>query len=154
MGLNSKPKVEIIKQNSNLDFEYSLPTKRYKISRIIKNNSHNKNKLRKNLKNEDYEDIDFRKVKYIEINEDNDDYYDQENIFEEYETEPQIDQSDSNQTEPIQGYETKVDKISIDEYPNVCYPNPCNSGKCERLQNDYYCKCPPSTYGKNCHLCK
>lgn len=146
MSLNSKPIVEITNQNANLDFEYSIPTFHNKLSRIFNN------KFRKNIKNEDYnQEIDFRRVKYIEINEDNNDYYEQE-IINEYDTEPLDNQN--AQTESVNEYET--DKIieTTKIYPNPCYPNPCNSGKCELIQDDYYCKCPPGSYGKNCHLCK
>lgn len=38
--------------------------------------------------------------------------------------------------------------------PDPCETNPCNSGKCIKLNGGYRCLCPPGTYGKRCHLCK
>lgn len=66
-----KPNIEIFQMKNNLEFDYSIPTK--KLKEIVSNNNKKKKKAKDDLM------IDLKKVKYIELNEDYSDYYGQEN---------------------------------------------------------------------------
>jgi hypothetical protein len=131
--LSFKPKIEIISNFDAFKFEYSLPIEK-------------KLKKKQNIEYDENPLINFKKVKYIEITDEYNDYKaDQDEYYEneEYEGEDGLEND-----QPV----TSASLI-LRTNSNKCYPNPCNSGRCHNLLDDYICKCPPGLTGRNCDLC-
>ncbi|RNA00791.1 endothelin-converting enzyme 1 isoform X2, partial [Brachionus plicatilis] len=100
-------------------------------------------KILQNDQNEDYYDY-YETIKLVhELESDfNDDSYDDYYFEEDIKT----DASSSTLTPDIQT------ELNNNFYLDPCEPNPCNSGKCEKKDDSFECRCPPGSFGKLCHL--